>query len=40
MHITLRELNLQYKEVLIDLDEKRPEWFLKLNPVLFFYTNQ
>jgi len=33
VHITLKELNLEYEEVLVDLDVPRPEWFLKLNPV-------
>lgn len=33
VQITLRELNLAYEEVLMDLDQPRPDWFLKLNPV-------
>lgn len=33
VHITLKELGLPFEEVLIDLDNPRPEWFLKLNPV-------
>ncbi|OAP64612.1 hypothetical protein AYL99_00584 [Fonsecaea erecta] len=32
VHIVLKELGLQYEEVLINMDEPRPEWFLKLNP--------
>ncbi|KIW92678.1 uncharacterized protein Z519_06525 [Cladophialophora bantiana CBS 173.52] len=32
VHIVLRELGLEYEEVLINMDEPRPEWFLKLNP--------
>ncbi|KAK4940249.1 hypothetical protein LTR10_019569 [Elasticomyces elasticus] len=42
VHITLKELSLPYEEVLIDLDNPRPEWFLKLNPrglvPIFEYT--
>lgn len=33
VHIVLRELNLEYEEVLINLDEPRPDWYLKLNPL-------
>lgn len=31
--ITLKELNIPYEEVLIDLDVPREEWYLKINPV-------
>ncbi|KAL5118859.1 hypothetical protein ACEQ8H_003181 [Pleosporales sp. CAS-2024a] len=31
-HIVLKELGLQYDEVLIDLDKPREEWYLKINP--------
>ncbi|MCJ1398254.1 hypothetical protein MMC11_001451 [Xylographa trunciseda] len=31
-HITLKELNLPYEEVIIDLDRPRDEWYLKINP--------
>ncbi|KIW68200.1 hypothetical protein PV04_04161 [Phialophora macrospora] len=31
VHIVLKELGLEYKEVLIDMDVPRPDWFLKLN---------
>ncbi|SMQ48531.1 unnamed protein product [Zymoseptoria tritici ST99CH_3D7] len=30
--ITLRELDLPYEEVLIDLDSPRPQWYLDINP--------
>ncbi len=33
VHITLKELGLDYEEVFVDLDNPRPDWFLKLNPV-------
>ncbi|MCJ1257048.1 hypothetical protein MMC24_004873 [Lignoscripta atroalba] len=33
VHITLKELNLLYEEVIIDLDRPREEWYLKINPV-------
>lgn len=33
VQITLRELKLPYEEVLLDLDQPRPDWFLELNPV-------
>jgi hypothetical protein len=36
VHIVLKELGLEYEEVLIDMDVPRPDWFLKLNPVSFF----
>ncbi|KIW54186.1 hypothetical protein PV05_06563 [Exophiala xenobiotica] len=32
VHITLKELGLDYEEVFVDLDNPRPDWFLKLNP--------
>ncbi|KAI1615269.1 thioredoxin-like protein [Exophiala viscosa] len=32
VHITLKELGLPFEEVLVDLDNPRPEWFLQLNP--------
>ncbi|KIV93105.1 hypothetical protein PV10_04346 [Exophiala mesophila] len=32
VHITLKELDLPYEEVLLDLDKPRPDWFLALNP--------
>ncbi|KAK5056613.1 hypothetical protein LTR84_012145 [Exophiala bonariae] len=32
VQITLRELGLAYQEVLLDLDNPRPDWFLELNP--------
>ncbi|MCJ1282690.1 hypothetical protein MMC26_002015 [Xylographa opegraphella] len=31
-HIALKELNLSYEEVIIDLDRPRDEWYLKINP--------
>ncbi len=31
-HITLKELGLPYEEVIIDLDQPREEWYLKVNP--------
>ncbi|MCJ1418364.1 hypothetical protein MMC32_004711 [Xylographa parallela] len=31
-HIALKELNLPYEEVIIDLDRPRDEWYLKINP--------
>jgi glutathione S-transferase len=33
VHIALKELGLAYEEVFVDLDNPRPDWFLKLNPV-------
>lgn len=33
VQIVLKELGLPYEEVLVDLDNARPEWFLKMNPV-------
>lgn len=33
VHILARELGLNFKEVLIDLNVPRPEWYLKLNPL-------
>ncbi|MCJ1306125.1 hypothetical protein MMC08_008943 [Hypocenomyce scalaris] len=32
-HIVLKELDIPYEEVIIDLDTPRPEWYLKINPV-------
>ncbi|KAA6411129.1 MAG: hypothetical protein FRX48_05441 [Lasallia pustulata] len=32
LEIAMRELNLAYKEVLIDLSKPREDWFLKINP--------
>lgn len=32
-HIILKELGLEYKEVIIDLERPRDEWYLKINPV-------
>lgn len=32
-HITLKELGLDYDEVIIDLSKPREEWYLKINPV-------
>ncbi|KAK6373357.1 hypothetical protein LTS17_008377 [Exophiala oligosperma] len=32
VQIVLKELGLPYEEVLVDLDNARPEWFLKMNP--------
>lgn len=31
-HIALRELGLPFKEVIIDLEKPREEWYLKVNP--------
>jgi len=31
-HITLKELDLPYEEVIIDLDTPREPWYLKINP--------
>lgn len=32
-HIVLRELGLEYEEVIIDLDTPREPWYLEINPV-------
>jgi hypothetical protein len=32
-HIALKELGLEYKEVIIDLDKPREPWYLEINPV-------
>jgi glutathione S-transferase len=32
-HIALKELGLQYEEVIIDLDVPREPWYLEVNPV-------
>jgi len=34
-HIVLKELGLDYKEVIIDLDKPREPWYLEINPVHF-----
>ncbi|TKA24663.1 hypothetical protein B0A49_13797, partial [Cryomyces minteri] len=31
-HIALKELDLPYEEVIIDLDRPREQWYLDLNP--------
>jgi glutathione S-transferase len=33
VHIALKELDLPYEEVIIDLDKPREPWYLKVNPV-------
>ncbi len=33
LEIAMKELNLPYEEVLIDLSKPREDWFLKINPV-------
>jgi len=33
VHIALKELELPYEEVVIDLDKPREPWYLKVNPV-------
>lgn len=32
-HIALKELGLDYEEVIIDLDTPREPWYLEINPV-------
>jgi glutathione S-transferase len=32
-HIALKELGLEYEEVIIDLDTPREPWYLEVNPV-------
>jgi hypothetical protein len=32
-HIVLKELGLEYDEVVIDLDKPREPWYLEINPV-------
>ena len=32
-HIVIKELGLQYDEVIIDLDKPREPWYLEVNPV-------
>jgi glutathione S-transferase len=32
-HITIKELGLQYEEVIIDLNTPREPWYLEINPV-------
>jgi glutathione S-transferase len=32
-HIALKELGLQFDEVIIDLDKPREPWYLDVNPV-------
>jgi glutathione S-transferase len=32
-HITLKELDLPYEEIIIDLDKPREPWYLEINPV-------
>ncbi|OCT45713.1 glutathione S-transferase [Cladophialophora carrionii] len=39
VHIVLKELGLEYEEVLIDMDVPRPAWFLKLNPEIFSHAD-
>lgn len=33
LEIAMKELNLAYEEVHIDLSKPREDWFLKVNPV-------
>lgn len=33
VHITLKELGLEFEEVIIDLTKPREPWYLKINPV-------
>lgn len=33
VNIALRELGLEFEEVILDLGEPREPWFLELNPV-------
>jgi hypothetical protein len=33
VHIALKELNLPFEEVYIDLDKPREAWYLQINPV-------
>lgn len=32
-HIVVKELGLEYEEVIIDLDTPREPWYLEVNPV-------
>jgi glutathione S-transferase len=32
-HITIKELGLEYEEVIIDLHKPREPWYLEVNPV-------
>lgn len=32
-HIAIKELGLEYEEVIIDLDTPREPWYLEINPV-------
>lgn len=32
-HIVLKELGLQYEEIIIDLNKPREPWYLEVNPV-------
>lgn len=32
-HIVIKELGLQYEEVIIDLNTPREPWYLEINPV-------
>ena len=32
-HIVIKELGLEYEEVIIDLDKPREPWYLEVNPV-------
>jgi glutathione S-transferase len=32
-HIALKELGLEYEEVIIDLSKPREPWYLEINPV-------
>lgn len=35
-HIVLKELGLDYNEIIIDLNTPRESWYLKINPVRFY----
>lgn len=38
-HIALKELQLPFEEVIIDLERPRDEWYLKINPVSSLVSN-